>query len=44
MDILDNDNGIELKPLYDKILLFSEIHNNNQYSGTGIGLSIAKRR
>jgi PAS domain S-box-containing protein len=41
--IKDNGIGIDTK-FYDKIfIIFQRLHNKDQYSGTGIGLSIAKR-
>lgn len=41
--IKDNGIGIDLE-FFDKIfIIFQRLHNRDQYDGTGIGLSIAKR-
>ena len=39
------DNGIGIKPEHQKRLfgMFERIHQNNQYSGTGIGLAIVRK-
>jgi light-regulated signal transduction histidine kinase (bacteriophytochrome) len=39
------DNGIGIYPqFYDKIfIIFQRLHNRDQYVGSGIGLTIAKR-
>ncbi len=41
--IKDNGIGIDSE-FFDKIfIIFQRLHNRNQYSGTGIGLSVAKK-
>ena len=43
ISIKDNGIGIDAQ-FYDKIfIIFQRLHNANEFSGTGIGLSIAKR-